>query len=159
MIPKLRATTRETLAIAKDLARTDKQRSLITDVDRGYQQFWNEFDRIQSDEFQDNRTEAMTALLDGKSTTEILELGEEYIDVNRQLVERTNEANRITSEQLRWGFLILGVCGGAGGLIGGLAIARAVSRSIVQLEVSVRSAEGKLHPIAGPVPGCSRRWE
>src|SRR5437588_10043198 len=70
---------------------------------------------------------------------------------NVQLAERTNEASRVTSEQLRWGFLLLGVCGGAGGLIGGLAIARAVSRSIVQLEVSVRSAEGKLIPIAGPV--------
>jgi signal transduction histidine kinase len=46
---------------------------------------------------------------------------------------------------------MLGICGGAGGLLGGLALARAVRRSIVQLEVSVRSTEGKLVPIAGPV--------
>jgi signal transduction histidine kinase len=151
MIPKLRANTRETLTIAKDLARTEKQQSLIADVDLGYQQFWKEFDRIQHTDFQGERGEALTKLLDEQTTKDILESGEEYIDVNRQLVERTNEANRVTSEQLRWGFLLLGVCGGAGGLIGGLAIARAVSRSIVQLEVSVRSAEGKLHPIVGPL--------
>ena len=151
MIPKLRDNTREALAIAKDLARTEKQRSLIAVVDSGYQRFWYKFDRIQDPDFEGNLDEALTELLDDPATKVILESGEEYIDVNRQLVERTNEANRITSEQLRWGFLLLGVFGGAGGLVGGLAIARAVSRSIVQLEVSVRSAEGKLHPIVGPV--------
>lgn len=150
-IPDLRAQTRETLEIANRLAHTDKQRSLIATVDAGYRRFWDEYDGIQQADFPGNRNEAMTALLDEEATAEILESDEEYIDVNRQLVERTNEANRVTAEQLRWGFLLLGICGGAGGLLGGLAIARAVSRSIVQLEVSVRSAEGKLIPIAGPV--------
>jgi signal transduction histidine kinase len=150
-VPKLRDGTRETLTIAKELAGTEKQRSLIAAVEAGYLQFWNEFDRIQDSDFEGDRAEALTALLDNQVTADILESGEEYIDVNRQLVERTNEANRVTSEQLLWGFLLLGAFGGAGGLVGGLAIARAVSRSIVQLEVSVRSAEGKLHPIVGPV--------
>lgn len=151
VITKLRAGTREALETAKELARTQKQQSLIADIDAGYRQFWNEFDRIHRLDFKGNREEALTVLLDQPATFDILESGEHYIDVNRQLVERTNEASRITSERLRWGFLLLGVCGGAGGLAGGLAIARAVSRSIVELKVSVRSAEGKLHPIAGPV--------
>src|SRR6185295_1094545 len=57
----------------------------------------------------------------------------------------------VTSDQLRQGFLLLGVCGGAGGLVAGLGIARAVNRSIVQLDVSVRSVAGKLNQVAGPV--------
>jgi len=150
-VPKLRDKTREKLAIAKDLAHTERQQSLIAAVDTGYHRFWEEYDRIQQADFQGQRAEALTALLDSEDAAEILESGEEYIDLNRQLVERTNEANRVTAEQLRWGFLLLGICGGAGGLFGGLAIALAVSRSIVQLEVSVRSAEGKLIPVAGPV--------
>ena len=150
-LPRLRAGTRSRLDTATELAHSEQQQSLIASVDTGYQQFWKEFDRIHAPEFEGNRAAALTALLNEKATSDILESGEQYIDVNRQLVERTNEASRITSEQLRWGFLLLGVCGGAGGMAGGLAIARAVSRSIVQLEVSVRSAEGKLLPIAGPV--------
>ena len=151
VIPELRASTHARLETAKELARTDRQRSLVAAIDAGYQRFWSEFDRIHGPDFEGDRAGAMTGLLNEQATSDILESGEQYIDVNRQLVERTNEASRITSEQLRWGFLLLGVCGGAGGLIGGLAIARMVSRSIVQLEVSVRSAEGKLVPIAGPV--------
>ena len=151
VIPELRGSTHARLETAKELARTDRQRSLVAAIDAGYQRFWSEFDRIHGPDFEGDRAGAMTGLLNEQATSDILESGEQYIDVNRQLVERTNEASRITSEQLRWGFLLLGVCGGAGGLIGGLAIARMVSRSIVQLEVSVRSAEGKLVPIAGPV--------
>jgi signal transduction histidine kinase len=150
-IPSMRAKSRERLDTASELARTQQQKSIIAAVDAGYLRFWEEFDRIHSPLFEGDRTAALTALLNDPATAGIVESGAQYIDVNRQVVARTNEASRITSEQLGWGFLLLGICGGGGGLAAGLAIARAVSRSIVQLEVSVRSAEGKLHPIAGPV--------
>ncbi|MFN0054579.1 MAG: sensor histidine kinase [Planctomycetales bacterium] len=77
--------------------------------------------------------------------------GQRYIEHNRQFVERTDQASRSTADQMRQGFLLLGVCGGAAGMIAGLAIARALNRSIVQLDVSVRSVVGKLNPVAGPV--------
>jgi two-component system, NtrC family, sensor histidine kinase HydH len=150
-ISRLRQTTGERLKTAEALARTEHQKSLIATIDTVYRGFWEEFDRINRPDFSGDHEAALLKLATQQATTEIRESGEQYIDANREFVERTNEASQVTSMQLGWSFLLLGVCGGAGGLIGGVAITRAISRSIVQLEVSVRSAEGKLHPVAGPV--------
>lgn len=74
-----------------------------------------------------------------------------FLELNRNVVDRTNEANRHTADQTQQGFLLLGICGGAGGLVAGLAIARSISASIVQLDISVRGAAGKLSGIIGPI--------
>ncbi|MGC3967986.1 MAG: ATP-binding protein [Pirellulales bacterium] len=52
---------------------------------------------------------------------------------------------------MRVGFLLLGITGGAAGAIIGLGLARAVGRSIVQLDVSVRGVAGKLTEVSRPV--------
>ena len=76
---------------------------------------------------------------------------DEYLALNKNVVDTTNEANRRTAEQSRQGFLLLGITGGAAGLIAGLLIARGVSQSIVQLDISVRGAAGRMSDIVGPV--------
>ena len=76
---------------------------------------------------------------------------DEFLKLNRNVVDTTNEANRHTAEQSRQGFLLLGITGGAAGLIAGLLIARGVSQSIVQLDVSVRGAAGRMSDVVGPV--------
>jgi signal transduction histidine kinase len=76
---------------------------------------------------------------------------DEFLKLNRNVVDTTNEANRHTAEQSRQGFLLLGITGGAAGLIAGLLIARGVSRSIVQLDVSIRGAADRMSDVVGPV--------
>ena len=76
---------------------------------------------------------------------------DEFLKLNRDVVDTTNEANRHTAEQSRQGFLLLGISGGAAGLVAGLLIARGVSRSIVQLDISVRGAAGRMSDVIGPV--------
>ena len=76
---------------------------------------------------------------------------DEFLALNRNIIDTTNEANRRTAEQSRQGFLLLGITGGAAGLIAGLLIARGVSQSIVQLDVSVRGAAGRMSDVVGPV--------
>ncbi|HEY3967288.1 MAG TPA: ATP-binding protein [Planctomycetaceae bacterium] len=150
-IPELRRETQEHLDTAKALADSDLQQPLIGAIDLAYRHFWSEFDRINSPAFEGDRKAALFAMTAPESTAEVVDATEKYIDVSREIAGRTNDASRASSVQMRRGFLMLGICGGAGGLLGGLALARAVRRSIVQLEVSVRSTEGKLVPIAGPV--------
>ena len=150
-VPKLHKETQEQLDRAKRLARTDEERDLIGVVDQGYRQFWNELQRITPEIGNDDHEEELELLIDTTLTEAILIPGQRYIDYSHGVMERTNEASRTTSDQMRQGFLFLGVCGGAAGLVAGLGIARAVNRSIVQLEVSVRSAAGKLNQVAGPV--------
>lgn len=150
-VDRLHEETEAQLNLAKKLARTEEEENLIGVVDTGYRQFWNEFQRIRTGDDDAVQDKELARLIDTTLTEAILIPGQQYIDYSHGVVERTNEASRATSDQMRQGFLFLGVCGGAAGLVAGLGIARAVSRSIVQLEVSVRSAAGKLNQVAGPV--------
>jgi len=74
-----------------------------------------------------------------------------YVKSNAQAADRTNEANRQTANKMFEAFLLLGVCGGAAGLVAGLAIARGVRRSMINLDVSVRGAADRLREVIGPV--------
>jgi signal transduction histidine kinase len=150
-IPTLHAETERQLVLAQSLARTVEEQELIGVVSTGYARFWSDFQRISDPRFAGDRDMAYAALIDTTLTETILDPGQRYIEYNRGVVERTTEASRATSNKMRQGFLLLGVCGGAGGLVAGLGIARAISRSIVQLDVSVRSVAGKLNQVAGPV--------
>jgi signal transduction histidine kinase len=150
-IPELRRQTREHLNKIKSLADSDQQQELIAAIETDYQKFWSDFDRITSPEFEGDRNAALYSLTSPQSTAEFQDDAEEYIDLSRKIAGRMNDASRENALQMRRGILLLGICGGMGGLLAGLALARAVRRSIVQLEVSVRSTEGKLVPIAGPV--------
>jgi signal transduction histidine kinase len=150
-IPSLHEATAQQLMRAKAAAQTDTEKDLIAIVGRGYSHFWDEFQRVTRPELEAGRDQAMGALIDELLTREILQPGQKYVEFNSHVVARTNEASRVTADQMRQGFLLLGVCGGAGGLIAGLAIARGITRSIVQLDVSVRGAAGKLNEVVGPV--------
>jgi two-component system, NtrC family, sensor histidine kinase HydH len=70
---------------------------------------------------------------------------------NRQSVAETNRASQATAQHLKVGFMLLGICGAVAGLLLGTVIARAISRSIVQLNVTVRSVAGRLSDVTGPV--------
>lgn len=150
-LPGLHDDTDDELAKAQALARTAEEKELIGVVVEGYERFWDEFQRINAPDYVGDRDAAFGELVDTTLTDTILVPGKRYIEHNRKVVERTNETSRATSDQMRQGFLLLGVCGGAAGLITGLGIARAVNRSIVQLDVSVRGVAGKLSQVAGPV--------
>ena len=130
---------------------TDPERQAMQVVRQAWGDFAGHFQ-----EFMANRPEpkleseaAIDRLL--ADITAVVEPADQFLALNRNVVDTTNEANRHTAEQSRQGFLLLGITGGAAGLIAGLLIARGVSQSIVQLDVSVRGAAGRMSDVVGPV--------
>jgi signal transduction histidine kinase len=162
----LKKKTDKLLDVARTLARKDKEKELIEIAAVGYRHYFEELDRLSapiladwdtsepgprrrpiSDEVSDNFTELSDVLL----TNEVLTPLRRCISFNQEVVERANDANQQTAQHLKIGFLLLGICGAAAGLLIGTSIARAVGRSIVQLNVSVRDVVGKLHEVQAPV--------
>ena len=154
------------LATAKSLARADQEQELILVMERGYSKFFQEFQTLseklpvtpgitvamnQRVDLSPELQAELTHLSDEVLTDEVLLPLKECISVNKQVVARTNAASQMTAQHLKIGFLLLGLCGGAAGLLMGTVIARAVGQSIVQLDISVRGVAGLLPELIGPV--------
>jgi two-component system sensor histidine kinase HydH len=171
-IPALHEEADKLLRRAKGFARTEREQELIGIVEVGYRAFFVEFQLLAAQlpsgpseaagpagksgrpariEITPEQAADLTRLTDDVLTNSVLQPLRECLAVNQQVVERTNEASQATAQHLKIGFLLLGVCGGAAGLLLGTAIARAIGRSIVQLNVSVRGVVDRLADVKGPV--------
>jgi signal transduction histidine kinase len=84
-------------------------------------------------------------------TTLVIEPLKECIEEDKRVVEITKAASEEAARQLTIGFLLLGVCGGIAGILWGLGMSRAIGRSMVQLNVSIRGASSKLSDLRGAV--------
>ncbi len=150
------ADARRHIDAARAAARTEEESQLVTVIDAGFAHFLEEYQKLRTLP-KSNATDTQYArLCDEILTDEILSPARRCIDFNTHVVDRTMEAADVNAKHIRVGFLLLGVTGGAAGLLIGLSLARAVGRSIVQLDVSVRSVAGKLIEVGGPAGGSVR---
>lgn len=165
---ELRHKTDRLLENARALARSGREKELIEIVAVGHAKFFNELERLSAPviaattltdksprprrrEISGQLADDFTDLSDELLTNEVLNPLRECVAFDQEVVERANEASQQTALHLKIGFLLLGICGSAAGLLLGTGIARAVGRSIVQLNVSVRDVVGKLHQVRDPI--------
>jgi len=150
-IQKLREAIVKHIAMAKALVRTPQEETSIQVVEQGWREFSSRFEMFLHGE--PNTPDSHESVVDQLlvDITNVIDPARDYLTLNRDVVDRTNDANRRTTEQSRQAFLLLGICGSAAGLVAGLLIARGISQSIVQLDVSVRGAAGRLQDVIGPV--------
>lgn len=83
-------------------------------------------------------------LCDDILTQKVLEPIEMTIRENERTVDRMSDLGQASSRQLVIGLLLLGLTGGAAGILVGIAVARGVGRSMVQLDVSVQSVAKRI---------------
>lgn len=162
---RLNETSAGLIKNAKQLARSGREQEKIEQVEQGFQHFLERYHAVTSElpapsatagssvrlTLTDEVVDKLSYLADDFLTNEILQPLKESIATNQEVVDRTTQASQKTAQHLKIGFLLLGICGGAAGLLLGLAIARAIGKSIVRLDVTVRGVQGKLSGITGPV--------
>jgi signal transduction histidine kinase len=150
-IPGLRTEAQSLLAKAERLSRADHERELIEVVKRGANAFFKEYDRISDPAFPGDFRAATVKLLEEQLDRDVLTPARAYVDFSRQVVEGTSRESQALANHIRVGLILLGASGAVGGLMAGFGIALAISRSIVQLQVPIRGAAGKLNEVVGPV--------
>jgi two-component system, NtrC family, sensor histidine kinase HydH len=84
-------------------------------------------------------------------TPQLYEPALKYLDLKDERVRLALEQNKEFSEMLVMSMLILGLCGATAGILWGVAVARAVGRSLVQMSVPIKSAAGRLNEAVGPL--------
>ncbi len=135
---------------AQRRATTPRERELVEDIRGGYEDFVATFDRVAVADAPE-QPELAGHLADEVIPNDILAYTKQYIELNEEQLADSTERNQATANQLMFGLLLLGTCGGAAGLLAGLAIARRVNRIIVRLSLPLRHTAGKLGKVVGPV--------
>ncbi len=149
-IPALRIDAEALLEKTKRLSRDDSERQLIERVDQGCHRFFDEFTRITAPDFQGDFRAASEHLVEVILENDVLAPNRAYINFNRQVVDGNSRESQDLANRIRLGMVALGVCGALGGLVAGVGLALSLSRSIVQLQVPIRGAAGKLNEVVGP---------
>lgn len=150
-IPEVILSATKLMESADRLAHSPQELGVMQVIRKTWAQFNRNFENFQKT-FADHSAKVSVSVQDLiEDIDEVIAPAAEFLELNRDVVDKTNEANRHTADQTQQGFLLLGISGGSGGLIAGLVIARSISESIVQLDVSVRGAVGKLSDVVGPI--------
>jgi two-component system, NtrC family, sensor histidine kinase HydH len=136
-------------------AERDEEKDLVKKLRDGSESFFSQLGTVlqtrPDERIPKVRDLVTTALNDG-----LLEPAETFKKINEQDILQSNAENLRMQEQSVFGFLLLGVCGSASGVLAGFGIARGYSRSIVRLSLPIQDAAGKLNEIVGPITFSSQ---
>ena len=95
--------------------------------------------------------DSVQRLVDDTLTQQVLPNAHQYLDLNEQELQNSNEQNKAMAERLALALLLLGTCGAIAGLVAGYGVARGISRSVLQLSLPIRDVAGKLDQVVGPI--------
>ncbi len=137
------------------LVRTSEERAIVERVDRGYASFFGQFEPLAETlkyrPLANPEKASLAHLADELLTEEVLGPLQENAVMHRSAANRAQLTAQQSAQRLKMGLLVLGICGGTAGLLMGVGIARTVGRSIIQLDVSVKSATVRLGEMDQPV--------
>lgn len=150
-IDSLFQNTDNWLAEADRLATTPHEQELIKQVKQGYQHFSESMDSLlETTEDRDVRSR-FRPLINDILTKEIIAPAHEYLDFNEATMLAVAEEHKVFSKRISNGLMIIAVCGAIGGFGAGILVARRMARSLVELNLPLTLAAGKLSEIVGPI--------
>ncbi len=129
----------QTFESAKNGASGEREQELLFTADKSYHAFADAFKQLDRQNLNDDDVKRLLDMAD-----KVMDPLDTCISEAENIIYRTNESADRTSRQLAGGLLLLGITGGAAGILLGLAVARGIGRSIVQMNVSVQSVASRI---------------
>ncbi len=83
--------------------------------------------------------------------TELIQTAKKQSNDHQADLEKRSHHNQENADRVSLALLLLMTCGAIGGLMAGVAVARSVNRSIVELIIPVHAATGALNEVVGPL--------
>lgn len=151
LIMQLKRDTDKWLREAEILATTSKEQELIRQIKAGYSHFFEELGRASTFRSDQPAKQTLRRLTTSILTKEIIAPTHEYLDFNEGTMVAVAQQHRIFSNRFALAMLIIGVCGSAGGFFAGHFSSRRMKRTMVELNLPLSAAAGKLAEVAGPI--------
>jgi two-component system, NtrC family, sensor histidine kinase HydH len=142
---------------ADDAAVTQRERNSVEELRQGSDRFFDELKGLINAKLpHDQLTAKVRTLLSDTLATKVLAPAQQYLTANEEDIQGSNAANEQMATWVKYGLLLLGICGPLSGLVAGFGIARGYSRAIVRLSLPIQDAAGKLNEIVGPITFSSQ---
>ena len=136
---------------ASFMSASKQEEAIVVDIQKGMDDFSSQLKQIVDMPTESVATVSVERLEDGTLTKQVLVAAHQYLELNEQELQQSNQDNQMMAERLALVLLLLGTCGSVAGLVSGYGVARGVSRSILQLSVPIRNVAGKLDEVVGPI--------
>lgn len=150
-IPTRQKNIDDSLRVARDLADDAQEVQLVGRLEEEYRRVAVEFDKLSA-LTEPKEIEAHVAeLRDTLFSSVMMTLVDEYLELNEQFVLETAEHNRSFTNLMVGGLILLGSCGAVSGLLVGYSISRRLQQTVVQLNVPILDAAGKLGEVVEPL--------
>ncbi|HYX36171.1 MAG TPA: ATP-binding protein [Oligoflexus sp.] len=151
-IPRLFESTDRWLAEAERLATTQTEQKIIEQLKKGYQHFFESMNQlIETKDDDRGLRRGFRPLINEIMTKEIIEPAHAYLDYNEATMLAVAQEHKIFSKRIANGLMIIAICGSIGGFGAGILVARRMTRSLVELNLPLTMAAGKLSEIVGPI--------
>ena len=150
-VESLSDKTERLLQQSRELAHDPEQRTRLAKVEEGYREFQRQLQsalKLSKEE----RFRELQLLADERIKVLVLDPANACVDLDERVVERATQSSRESARRVGNGLLLLGICGSLAGVLGGLAIARGLRRSLLELHVSVSGTVDRLETVIGPFP-------
>lgn len=139
------------LGEANRLATTPQEKSIMVRILTGHDKFQKELLTLSRMRDRELKRARLKTLIDEILTAEIINPAHQYLDFNEETMIAVAQQHRILSQRFSWLLFVTGISGSFGGLFAGLQAARRMRRSIVELNLPLSTAAGKLSEVAGPL--------
>lgn len=151
VITELQRDTDRWLAEARRLATTEQEQELMQRVAAGYEHFKEELERSLKISNQPEAQAEMRELIDTILTREIIAPTHQYLDYNEETMLHFAHKHRVMSDRFSWVLLATCISGCFGGFALGVHASRRHRQQMVELNLPLSLAAGKLSEVVGPV--------
>lgn len=129
----------------------DESHTHVPKIREQYSRFKQIFKELNADSAGEQKRNDLLSRAQSIIATELIPTAKEQSVDQQQALESRSRDSQTKADRVSLALLLLVTCGAIGGLMAGVAVARSVNRSIVELNIPVHAATGALNEVVGPL--------
>lgn len=138
------------LTTAESLKEAGEGQLLLVEIRNRYDAFGEQFESTLAPT-QPVPAQSILQLVQTHISQELIPKAKQHRELQQARLVEMSHRSEVFADRVSLTLLLLMTCGVVGGLTAGIAVARGVQRSIVELSIPVLAAAGKLSEVVGPL--------
>ena len=141
---------------AEETVSTEEVRDLVAQIRQGLATFYYQIEQMGDADRAMGDKVALAQSAESILEADVLAPAKNYLRIDESLLESSRREAALQSRRLAWTLVGTGVFGALAAMMAGYGLARAISRSLIQVRIPMLDVAGKLSEVAGDVVVSTR---